>query len=245
MSNARFSILQARAIGDTRISNSQFRTLAALGLYGDQEGWCFPKLSTLGKLLAKSKQAVSKDIQMLAELGYVEIKHQYREDGSQMNNLYRLVFDSIPTRQPDVDPNQQGVYPPSTPDVDPPSISEVDALTPHINDPIKQGIKSGAKRPRDERLSHPSIVVYRDVAKLQVPEILRDDVISTVGDDAIRWGNIVKQWIGNGWKPGNINGMLDYYRNGGNGNGRKQAPANEPAGFAGIREYLESQNGNE
>jgi len=82
---------------------------------------------------------------------------------------------------------------------------------------------SGAKRPRDERLSHPAIVIYRDVAKLQVPEVLRDDVISTVGDDAIRWGNIVKQWIGNGWKPGNINGMLEYYRNGGNSNGHKNS----------------------
>ena len=221
MSNARFSILQAKAISDTRISNSQFRTLAALGLYGDQEGWCFPKLSTLGKLLAKSKQAVSKDIQMLAELGYVEVKHQYREDGSQMNNLYRLVFDSAPTRQPDVDPHQQGVYPPSTPDVDPPSISEVDALTTHVNDLSKQGIKSGAKRPTDERLQHPAIVAYRSIARLTPPEALRDDIIQAVGDDFVKWGNTVKDWIGHGWKPGNINGMLDYYKNGGNGNGRK------------------------
>jgi len=90
---------------------------------------------------------------------------------------------------------------------------------------IKPSIKpvkdSGAKRPPDERLSHPAITTYRSLAKLTPPEALRDDIISTVGEDAIRWGNIVKQWIGNGWKPGNINGMLDYYKNGGNGNGRK------------------------
>jgi len=236
MSNARFSILQAKAISDEHISNSQFRTLAALGLYGDQDGWCFPKLTTLGKLLSKSKQAVSKDIQMLAELGYVEVKHQYREDGSQMNNLYRLVFDKIPTRQSDIDPHQQGIYPPSTPEVDPPSISEVDALTTHINTPNKQGIKSGAKRTPDTRLSHPAIVVYRALARLTPPDALRDDIISTVGDDEVQWGNIVKQWIGNGWKPGNINGMLDYYRKGGNGNGRNDKQAKRDELYALLQE---------
>ena len=63
MTNARFSILQARAVEDKRISNSQFRTLAALGLYGDKDGWCFPKLKTLATILGKSRQAVNRDLQ--------------------------------------------------------------------------------------------------------------------------------------------------------------------------------------
>lgn len=136
MTNARFSILQARAVSDARISNSQFRTLAALGMYGDKDGYCWPKLATLSEILGKSKQAISRDMQALAEFGYIEIEHQFREDGSQMHNRYRLLFDSVP-HQRSVDPHQQGVYPPSTPEVDPPSTSEVDALTPHINDPIE------------------------------------------------------------------------------------------------------------
>lgn len=127
MSNARFSILQSKAVNDTKLSNAQFRTLAALGTFGDKDGWCFPKLKTLGAMLGKSKQAVSKDIQALVEFGYVEITPQYREDGSRKNNMYRLVFD---TRQPHVDT-------PSTPEVDTPSTPEVDALTPHINAPVE------------------------------------------------------------------------------------------------------------
>lgn len=134
MTNARFSILQARAIGDARISNAQFRTLAALGIFGDKDGWCFPKLTTLGEMLGKTKQAVSKDIQALVDLGYVEVTRQFRPDGSQQNNLYRLLFD---TRQRDVNPHQRGVYAPSTPEVDPPSTPEVDALTPQYNAPIE------------------------------------------------------------------------------------------------------------
>ena len=50
-------------------------------------------MKTLGRDLGKSKQAVSKDIKALVELGYVQVKKQYRDDGSQRGNLYRLLFD--------------------------------------------------------------------------------------------------------------------------------------------------------
>jgi hypothetical protein len=138
MSNSRFSILQAKAISDKRITNSQFRTLAALGAFGDENGWCFPKLRTLAEMLGKTKQAVSKDLTALCSLEYIEIKAQYRKDGSRQHNLYRLKFDlESPPRQPDVDTPQPGVNAPSTSEVDGVSTSEVDALTSHINAPLK------------------------------------------------------------------------------------------------------------
>lgn len=115
---------------DERISHSQLRTLAALGMYGDKEGWCFPKLRTLGELLHKSRQAVSRDIQSLMALGYVEIYSQNREDGSRSSNKYRLIFDLPP--QPVVDTPQQEVEAPSTLEVEAPSTSEVDTLTPQL-----------------------------------------------------------------------------------------------------------------
>jgi DNA replication protein DnaD len=133
MSNARFSIIQAQAVRDDRITLAQFRTLCALGIYGDENGWCFPNLKTLGDDLGKSKQAVSKDIQALVELGYVQVKHQYRADGSQRGNLYRLIFDER---------GQRGVDGGSTPEVDGCQLNtvdggstpEVDAITSHVND---------------------------------------------------------------------------------------------------------------
>lgn len=131
MSNARFSILQSRAVEDKRISNSQFRTLAALGVYGNKDGWCFPKLATLAQTLGKSRQAVSKDIQSLVEFGYVEVKPQFRDDGSRQNNLYRILFD---TPQSSIDtPQLNQVDTPSTPEIDTPQPNAVDALTPHYN----------------------------------------------------------------------------------------------------------------
>ncbi len=123
MSNARFSILQARAVKDKSISDAQFRTLAALGMYADQDGWCFPMLSTLGKDLGKSKQAVGRDTIHLRKLGYLEVHARFNENGGRRSNLYRLKFDP---------PVNVGDSTPSTPEVDTPSTPEVD-----VNDPYK------------------------------------------------------------------------------------------------------------
>lgn len=116
MGNQRFSITQAAAVSDPRISDPQHRTLAALGLYGDKNGWCWPSLKELAKTLNKSRQAVSKDIQHLSACGYVQIYPRY-DAGARINNKYRLLFDT----------------PLSTSEVDTPSTSEVDTLsTPEV-----------------------------------------------------------------------------------------------------------------
>jgi hypothetical protein len=126
MSNARFSILQARAVKDKRISDAQFRTLAALGMYADEDGWCYPLLSTLGVDLGKSKQAVGRDTIALRKLGYLEVTARYDKTGARKSSMYRLKFDL---------PRQRGVDTPSTNHVDTPSTSEVDVNVP-INDPL-------------------------------------------------------------------------------------------------------------
>ncbi len=126
MSNARFSILQARAISDKRISDAQFRTLAALGMYADKDGWCYPSLKTLGKDLNKSAQAVGRDTLALRKLGYLQVKNRYdSKTKSRHSNLYRLVFDF-----------NMGDSTLSTSDVDTLSTSDVEVNVP-INDPIK------------------------------------------------------------------------------------------------------------
>lgn len=134
MANARFSILQARAVEDKRITNAQFRTLAALGTFGDKEGWCFPKLKTIADMIGKTRQAVNRDLMHLQNLGYIEIHHQYRPDGGLSSSLYRLVFD--PPVNTTLTPHQPQEFTPVSVTVHTPSTSEVDALTPHVNDPV-------------------------------------------------------------------------------------------------------------
>ena len=93
-----------------------------------------------------------------------------------------------------------------------------------VNKPSIKPIKEGGKRPRDERLNHPAIVAYRTIARTTPPDAVRDDIINTVIDNHVQWGNIVKAWIGRGYNPRNVTGMLDAYRKGGingNGNGKQ------------------------
>lgn len=106
MSNARFSIIQAKAVRDKRVTDSLLRTLCALGLYSDKDGWCFPKQGTLGEDVDKNQQNISKDIQALVKLGYVESYPQWdKVTGARMQNKYRLLFDT-PTRQSDDTPTR-------------------------------------------------------------------------------------------------------------------------------------------
>lgn len=98
----------------------------------------------------------------------------------------------------------------------------------HINHIKESQLKEGRKRPtparkRDDRLDHPAIKAYRDEAHLTVPHAARDAVCSV--QDVRRWRGVVKKWITKGFRPQNIEGMLDWYRNG----ERKNTPVTEAA----------------
>jgi hypothetical protein len=194
MSNARFSILQARAVKDTKISDSQFRTLAALGMYADKEGWCYPSLTTLGVDLGKSKQAVGRDTIALRKMGYLEVKHRYdKKTKARHSNLYRLVFD-FPINQPDVD----GV---STSDVD------INALPndPKNGKPVSNSQKvKPAKRDSDGFLGLNIEQAQRMAAAEQILcalerglkiNIARDDKAAKKAALIVRDGRSVDTWI--------------------------------------------------
>jgi DnaD/phage-associated family protein len=90
-------------------------------MYADENGWCFPMLSTLGNDLGKSKQAVGRDTIALRKLGYLEVTARYDKNGARRSSLYRLRFDT-PVNIDDSTP--------STPDVDGASTSGVDVNGP-------------------------------------------------------------------------------------------------------------------
>lgn len=98
MSYHRFSIVQGRAVIDKRITNAQFRTLGALGMYADVDGWCFPSQSTIGGDLGKSRQTVNEDIAALVQFGYLEKKSEPKPGNpKEVVMFYRLLHDPIPT----------------------------------------------------------------------------------------------------------------------------------------------------
>lgn len=65
---------------------------------------------------------------------------------------------------------------------------------------------------------HPAIQAYRDAAHRYPPKDWYQDVADQVGNDEAtlaRWRALVKDWIGRGWNPGNVKGMLDAFQAGG------------------------------
>ena len=71
---------------------------------------------------------------------------------------------------------------------------------------------------KDERYKHPAVKAYRELTHYQVRKAWVGDVIEVVGDSmesVLRWRAIVKDWLGYGWNPLNVKGMLQVFRDGG------------------------------
>lgn len=98
MGEQRFSVVPSRAVGDKDMPDNVFRTLAALGLYGDKNGWCFPSLRALAEIRGLSRSTISRHIKLLEERGYLNVHKQRNEDGSRAPNLVQIRFDFPPDK---------------------------------------------------------------------------------------------------------------------------------------------------
>ena len=127
---------------------------------------------------------------------------------------------------------------PKRPESDP--RSEKDTLERHKPKrvaPPPPKAKPKKKKARDPLIDHPAIVLYKEKVKYNVPTMWRAKVVAAVGDRAKEWGELIDQWIGLGWKPTNVSGMIDSFKNGGikprrnNGSGSIHAPEKLPPGL--------------
>ena len=92
----RFSIIQAVALYDTRITPRHITVLSVLGVHTDNDGYCYPSMATVGAILGVSRQAAQKSADHLVECGYVEKFNRKRANGSQKSNMYRVIMDYFP-----------------------------------------------------------------------------------------------------------------------------------------------------
>ncbi len=137
--SGRFTIIPTLAVDDPRMTPALLKLLCVLGSYGDKYGYCHPKLTTLGQRTGNvTKQAISKNLQQLQTLGWIEIIPQYDRDGGRAVNHYRILFDTRPQENgqkvdggqlPEVDGGQ-------LPEVDGGQLPEVDALNVPYERPI-------------------------------------------------------------------------------------------------------------
>jgi DNA-binding transcriptional ArsR family regulator len=90
-----FSRLPAAAVADPNVSHAALRVLAALGVYVDRDGVCWPATNTLAGLLGVSRAAVQKQIRSLERQGYVTTTRQRRANGGTGPNIYRLKYPGL------------------------------------------------------------------------------------------------------------------------------------------------------
>ena len=82
-----FIVTAARVVGPAAVA-----VYALLCRHADNESQlAWPAVPTIAEVLAMSEPTVIKALKALALCGIIEIKHRFREDGSQQSNFYRLI----------------------------------------------------------------------------------------------------------------------------------------------------------
>ncbi|GEM_PF-6735648 len=147
MTNARFCIIPARALGDKRLNRTDIMVLNALGMFGDRDGWSFPSTSTIAEMIQAHRTSVSKAISNLVACGYVEARLRYRDDGGQTSNEYRILFDAPAQGTLDFGSSETGEITVNPPVVDsPPPCSEsttppvASGTTPPVAEPLHRNV---------------------------------------------------------------------------------------------------------
>ncbi len=101
------------------------------------------------------------------------------------------------------------------------------------NQPKKLKKKETAPKPA-------AVHVYRSVANRFPSKAVWSVIDQAIGDkkeDLDRFGEVVKWWIGQGYNPLNVNGIIDVYQNGEKKDKPKKKPKNKP-----VNVYIEKPN---
>ena len=99
-----FAKVPTAAICDPRVSPEALRVLAALGIYADRHGYCWPAVGTIAKRLQLTRQGVHYHLRKLKGLGHVEIERRRGPLNADRSNLYRILF---PTHNAESQPATQ------------------------------------------------------------------------------------------------------------------------------------------
>ena len=96
----RYSLVPSRAVGDQKLSNGSFRTLASICLFTSQMGIAFPNQETLASIRGCCQSNISKQMRQLRLLNYViDLQPQGRKRRGSFkrgNRYYVPVFANDP-----------------------------------------------------------------------------------------------------------------------------------------------------
>lgn len=93
-----FAIIPIAVVKDPAIGPHALRLALLLSSYAREDGWCWPKLATLGATFGISKSTTRHHIESLVQAGYVQRKRMTLPDGMEVT-AYRLLYDrKLPKR---------------------------------------------------------------------------------------------------------------------------------------------------
>lgn len=95
--------------------------------------------------------------------------------------------------------------------------------------PRKQGARAKTEKPPDESMTHPAVQAYRELCRSTPAPVIRLAIMQRVAD-VDKWRGVIAAWLGAGYRPTNVTGMLEWYSDGiptrrnGNSNGHSASP---------------------
>ena len=112
LSQTKFCIVPQWLIKHPAVSHYGIAVYAALAMYANEDGACFPSVKTLQGHIKCGEKAVRQGISEITEAGALKSTPRYKDDGSRTSNHYTLLTDPSFLRQ--VPPLPQEGTPPST-----------------------------------------------------------------------------------------------------------------------------------
>ena len=130
--------------------------LMALADAADDDGYCWPSISTLANKTCMESRSVQRILKTLRENNLIQVKAQFRNDGSATSNKYKLALKmTSDNMSPPLRTQNQEVASTATPGsgvnvtqttIDPSINPKPPLLTlPHINDKETNGVSSGSE----------------------------------------------------------------------------------------------------
>lgn len=188
-------------------------------------------LSQLVRATGLTRPSVVKAINELAQRNLIAVTRQQSNQVSG-SNVYTIISGSkqdLPPSQFNLLPSENDL-PSVVNDVNYPSkndlpdvVNDVDHQVVNEIDTQKKDTKrkkdSSAKR--DSRLDAWQVQMYRELSRLHVPILFRDQVVQTVSDPDL-WQLVITTWIGRGYRPNAIGPMLEWYQKGIPTNAKRQ-----------------------
>jgi hypothetical protein len=208
---------------DPRIGDGEFRLLVYLVWRQGKDSGTFPSLTTIGQDLGMTARTIRRRLRILEEHGYLET-----EQRNGRTSIYAVVADPEGKASGSYTPGPRtelsgvgGQTCPGTPDTG----------VPHDESQGQESRtkKRGTARKRATQPQPPAVKAFREEAHRFPPKAWWSKVAGAVGEgeqEISWWREVVTAWVGRGYNPQNVSGMLDWFRAGSippqGGNGRRR-----------------------